>query len=74
MKKAIIPPTLLTVANASPLRIIATKSSATVIKESDSAFWSTTKILAINNKTNQLRLKLPDTVMFNEPDWFANYE
>ncbi|MGE5108510.1 MAG: hypothetical protein ACM3H8_13245 [Sphingobacteriales bacterium] len=74
MKKAIVPPTLLTVAHSVPLKIIATKSSATVIKESNAAFWSATKIFSINNKTKEIKLNFPDSILPTEPEWYSNYE
>jgi hypothetical protein len=72
MKKAIAPPALLTVAKGLPLRIIATKSSATVIKETNASFFPAARIFSINNKTNEI--KSMDTVLPNEPEWYANYE
>ena len=74
MKKAIVPPALLTVANSSPLRIIATKSSVTVIKETDSPPWSSTKVVSINNKTREMKFKIQDTILPTEPEWYADYE
>ena len=74
MKKAIVPPTILTVVDAVPLKIIATKNSATVIKENETPFWSATKIVSINNKTKEVKLKFPETILPTEPEWYADYE
>jgi hypothetical protein len=74
MKRPIIPPVLLTVAIATPLRIIATKNNATVIKEPDIPSWSSAKIVSINTKTCEMKLKIPEVIQTSEPDWFANYE
>ncbi|MBI1780514.1 MAG: hypothetical protein HYR66_04005 [Sphingobacteriales bacterium] len=74
MKRPIIPPALLTIAISSPLTIIATKSSATFIKENDTRGWSFTKILSINTKTSEVKYKYSNPLPQNDPDWFANYE
>ena len=74
MKKAIVLPTILTVVDAVPLKIIATKNSATVIKENETQFWSATKIVSINNKTKEVKLKFPETILPTEPEWYADYE
>lgn len=74
MKKAIVPPALLTVADSFPLRIIATKSSATVIKETESSFWSSAIIVSVNNKTNEINFKRPDSISSTDAEWYANYE
>ncbi|MBI2731544.1 MAG: hypothetical protein HYX40_12475 [Sphingobacteriales bacterium] len=74
MKRAIIPPTLLTVSHTVPLKIIATKSTATVIRENETAFWSVTKIVSINNATKEIKMNLPDTILSTEPDWYSHYE
>lgn len=74
MKKAIVPPTLLTVARSVPLMVIATKSSATVIKENETSFGSASKVISINNKTKEINIKSPDTILSSEPEWYADYE
>ena len=74
MKKAIVPPILLTFVDSVPLKIIATKFSAMVIKGNDAPFWSTTKIVSINNKTKEVKLKFPETILPTEPEWYADYE
>jgi hypothetical protein len=74
MKKAIVPPALLTVATNSPLSIIATRSSATVIKENNLNPWSASKIISINSKTGERKLKGPDNILITEPEWYNNYE
>lgn len=73
MRRPIIPPILLTVAIASPLRIIATKNSATVIKETDTS-WSSARVVSINTKTSEMKYSIPNNIQPNEPEWFANYE
>lgn len=73
MKKAIVPPVLLTVAHSTALRIIATKTSTTVIKENNSTFWSATKVVSMNNKP-VAALKLQDTILATDPGWYADYE
>jgi hypothetical protein len=74
MKRPIIPPILLTVAIASPLRIIATKTSATVIKENDALSWASASVVSINTKTSEMKYNVPNNIQPTDPEWFANYE
>lgn len=74
MKKPLVPPTLLSVANSIAIRIIANKASATVIKEDKTQAGLATSIVAINYKTNELIIKLSSNTLYYEPDWYANYE
>lgn len=74
MKKAIVPPVLLTVANTIPLRIIATKTIATVINENSDPFWSSSRIIKINEITREITANRPGTILTADPEWYANYE